>query len=70
LRPVVCMSRKESRARRLLDRAELQKVPSHGRHCHSTLPVTVIGCHSLEIYAVIVLPLLFLFAKDGVVPRG
>jgi hypothetical protein len=33
-------------------------VSSRGRRCHSTLSLTVIGCHSLGIYTVILLPLL------------
>jgi hypothetical protein len=31
--------------------------PSHGRHCHSTLSLTVIGYHSLGIYILILLSL-------------
>jgi myosin-7 len=36
---------------------------SPGRHCHSTLSLSVIGCHSLGIYTVILLSLLSLSAK-------
>ena len=36
---------------------------SQGRHCHSTLSVTVIDCHSLGIYTVILHPLLLFSVK-------
>jgi hypothetical protein len=31
---------------------------SPGRHCHSTLPLTVIDRHPLKLYTLILLPLL------------
>jgi hypothetical protein len=34
------------------------EAPSPGRHCHFTLSLTVIGCHSLAVYTVILLSLL------------
>ena len=37
--------------------------PSHGRVCHSTLSLTAIGCHSLGIYTVVLLPLLSFLSK-------
>jgi hypothetical protein len=42
--------------------ASSSTAPSHGRHCHSTLSLTVIACHSLAIYTVIVLSLLSLLS--------
>jgi hypothetical protein len=33
-------------------------VPSPGKHCHSTLSLTVIGCHSLDMHTVTLQPLL------------
>jgi ABC-type multidrug transport system fused ATPase/permease subunit len=42
--------------------------PSPGRHCHSTLTLAVIDCHSLGIYTVILLPLLSCSAKMTVSP--
>jgi hypothetical protein len=36
---------------------QMTAVPSPGRHCHSTLPLAVIGCHSFGIYIVILLSL-------------
>jgi hypothetical protein len=48
--------------------AQLQA--SHGQHCHSTLPLTTIGCHSLGIYPVILLSLLSFSAKMTVSPRA
>ena len=33
------------------------------RHCHSTLPLTVIGCHYLGIYMIILLSLLSFSVK-------
>ena len=33
---------------------------SPGRHCHSTLPLTAIGCHSVGIHTLILLSLLSL----------
>ena len=41
---------------------------SPGRHCHSTLPLLAIGCHSSEIHTVILLPRLSCFAKMAVSP--
>jgi hypothetical protein len=41
---------------------------SHGRHCHSTLSMTVIHCHSLGIYILILLPLLSFSVKMTVSP--
>jgi hypothetical protein len=44
---------------------------SPGRHCHSTLSLTVMYCHSaLEIYTVILLPLSSLSVKRTVSPRA
>ena len=31
---------------------------SRGRHCHSTLSLTVVGCHSLGIHILVLLSLL------------
>jgi hypothetical protein len=41
---------------------------SQGRHCHSTLSLTVIGCHSLGIQTVFLLALLLFSAKMTVSP--
>ena len=43
---------------------------THGRHCHSTLSLNAIDCHSLEIYTVILLPLLSVSIKMTVPSRG
>jgi hypothetical protein len=43
---------------------------THGRHCHSTLSLTAIDCHSLGIYTVILLPLLSVSIKMTVPSRG
>ena len=44
---------------------------SHGRHCHSTLPLyAAIGCRSLRIYAVILQPLLSFSARMTVSPSA
>jgi hypothetical protein len=39
-------------------------LPSPGRHCHSTLSLAVIDCHSLGIYILILLPLLSFLPKS------
>ena len=36
---------------------------SHGRHCHSTRSLVVIGCHPFGIYTVILLSLLSFSVK-------
>jgi hypothetical protein len=43
-------------------------LPHTGRHCHSTLPLTVIHCHCLGVYTVILLPLLSLSVEITVSP--
>ena len=43
---------------------------SPGRHCHSTLSSAVVGCHSLGIYIVVLLPLLSLSVKMTASPRA
>ena len=45
------------------------KVGSPGRHCHSTLSLTVIDCHSLGIGALILLSSLPFSATMRVSPR-
>jgi hypothetical protein len=42
--------------------------PSPGRHCHSALPLTVIACHYLGIYTLILLSLLSFSVKMAVSP--
>ena len=42
---------------------------SLGRHCHSTLSLAVVDCHSLGIYEIVMLPLLSFSAKMTVSPR-
>jgi hypothetical protein len=44
--------------------------PSPGRHCHSTLLLTAIGCHSVGIHTAILLPLLSLSAKMTASPMA
>jgi hypothetical protein len=39
-----------------------------GRHCHSTLSLTAIGCHCLGIYKIILLSLLSFSVKSRVAP--
>jgi hypothetical protein len=41
---------------------------SHGRHCHSTPSLTVIGCHSSVIYVLILLPVLSVSVEMAVLP--
>jgi hypothetical protein len=43
---------------------------SLGRHCHSALPLTVIDCHSLGIYTVILLSLLSFSVEVTLSPVG
>ena len=44
--------------------------PSPGRHCHSTLSVSVIGCHSLGIYTVVLLSSLPFSVRMTASPRA
>ena len=44
--------------------------PSPGRHCHSTLPLTAIGCHPKGIYTIILLSLLPPSAQMTVLPHA
>jgi hypothetical protein len=43
---------------------------SPGRHCHSTLALAAIGCHSLGVYAVILLLAGFFCRNNSVAPAA
>ena len=58
------------RCRSSFSAARSRASPSPGRHCHSTLPLTVMACHCLGIYTIILLPLLTFAAKMTVSPPG
>ena len=45
-------------------------LPSPGRHCHSMLSLTVVDCHSLAIYTLLLLSLLSFAVKMTVSPRA
>jgi hypothetical protein len=45
-------------------------LPSPGWHCHSTLTLTVIDCHSFRIYTLILLSLLSFSVKMTVSPSA
>jgi hypothetical protein len=52
------------------DRAAEQAALAQGRHCHSTLPLTDIGCHCLGMCTVIWLSLAVSFGRNDGVTLG
>ena len=65
-----------SRSERRSDRMKRTRPTVHawcsrGRRCHCTPPLAAVGCHSLGIYKVILLPLHVMFChNDSVAPAG